>query len=100
MALKEERTEHRLKLKEARKTTWTEKISGCGMDAKELYTLINNLTNNNKDNPLPKSQSDEGLACKFAQCHMSKTNLIRDMLHSHPLYKPTRREVPFQGSQK
>ena len=81
-------------LKESRKTTWTEKISYCGMDAKKLYTLINNLTNNTKDNPLPKSQSDEGLANEFAQYFMSKIKLIRDTLDSHPLYKPTRRDVP------
>ena len=77
-------------LKEAWKTTWTEKIRDCGTDAKKLYTLINNLTNNNKDNPLTKSQSDEGLANQFAQFFMSK-----DTLDSHPLYKPTRREVPM-----
>ena len=45
-------------LKEAWKTTWAEKIKDCGTDAKKLYTLINNLTNNNKDNPLPESQGD------------------------------------------
>ena len=38
-------------LKEAQKTTWAEKIKDCGTDAKKLYTLINNLINNNKDNP-------------------------------------------------
>ena len=93
IALKEERTWYRLMLKEARKTTWTEKIRDCGTDAKKLYTLINNLTNNNKDNPLPKSQSDEVLANHFAQFFMSKIKSIRDTLDSHPLYKPTRREV-------
>ena len=81
-------------LKEAQKTTWAEKIKECGTDAKKLYTLINNLTNNNKDNPLPESQSDEGLANQFAQYVMSKIKAIRDSLGSHPLYKPTRREVP------
>ena len=45
IALKEQRTWHRLMLKEARKITWTEKICDCGTDAKKLYTLINNLTN-------------------------------------------------------
>ena len=64
------------------------------MDAKKLYTLISNLTNNTKDNPLPKSQSDVGLANKFAQYFMSKIKSIRDMLDSHPLYKPTRWDVP------
>ena len=52
------------------------------------------MTNNNKDNPLPKSQSDEGLASEFAQYFMSKIKSIRDILDSHPLYKPTRRDVP------
>ena len=78
MALKEERTWHRLMLKEARKFSWTEKISDCGTDAKKLYTLINKLTDNNKDNPLPKSQSDEGLANEFAQYFMSKIKSIRE----------------------
>ena len=81
-------------LKEAWKTTWAEKIKDCGTDAKKLYTLINNLTNNNKENPLPESQSDEGLANQFAQYFMSKIKSIRDSLDSHPLYKPIRREVP------
>ena len=81
-------------LKVARKATWAEKIQDCGTDAKKLYTLINNLTNNKKDNPLPESQSDEGLANQFAQYFMSKIKSIRDSLDSHPLYKPTRREVP------
>ena len=74
-------------LKEAQKTFWAEKIKDCGIDAKKLYTLINNLTNNNKDNPLPESQSDEGLANQFAQYFMSKIKSIRDSLDSHPLYK-------------
>ena len=81
-------------LKEARKTTWTEKIRDCGTDAKKLYTLTNNLTNNNKDNPLPKSQSDEGPANQFAQYCMSKIKSIRDTLDSNPLHKPKRRDVP------
>ena len=81
-------------LKEAQKTTWTEKKRDCQTDAKKLYSLINNLTNNNKDNPLPKSQSDEGLANEFAQYFTSKMKSIRDTLDSHPLYKPTRRDVP------
>ena len=72
-------------LKESRKTTWTEKISDCGMDAKKLYALINNLNNNTKNNPLPKSQSDERLANKFAQYFISKIKSIRDMLDTHPL---------------
>ena len=57
------------------------------------YTLINNLTNNNKDNPLQKSESDEGLANEFAQYFMSKIKSIRDTLDSHPLYK-RRMDVP------
>ena len=81
-------------LKEAWKTTRAEKIKDCGTDAKKLYTLINNLTNNNKDNPLPESQSDESLANQFAQYFMSKIKSIRESLDSHALYKPTRREVP------
>ena len=81
-------------VKEARKATWNEKISDCGMDAKKLYTLINNLTNNNKDNPLPKSQNDQELANELAQYFMIKIKSIRDTLGSHPLYKPTRRDVP------
>ena len=64
------------------------------MNAKKLYTIINNLTNNTKDNSLPKSQSDEGLANEFAQYFMSKIKSIKDTLDSHPLYKPTRRDVP------
>ena len=81
-------------LKEAQKTTWTEKIKDCETDAKKLYTIINNLTNNNNDNPLPKSQIDEGLANEFVQYFMSTIKSIRDTLDSHPLYKPTRRDVP------
>ena len=63
------------------------------MDAKKLYTLINNIANNNKDNPLPKSQNDEELANEFAQYFISRIKSIRDTLYSHPLYKPTRRDV-------
>ena len=70
------------------------KIKDCGIDTKKLYTLINNLTNNNKDNPLPESQSDEDLANQFAHYFMSKIKSIRDSLDSHPLYKPAKREVP------
>ena len=81
-------------LKEARKTSWAEKIKDCGTYAKKLYTLINNLTNNNKDNPLPESQSDEGLANQIVQYFMSKIKSIRDSLDSHPLYKQRRRGIP------
>ena len=85
IALKEERTWYRLMLKEARKATWSEKISDCGTDAKRLYTIINNLTNNNNKNPLPKSHNDEELANEFAQYFTSKIKSIRDMLDSHLL---------------
>ena len=85
---------YRLMLKEDRKINWTEKISDCGTDAKKLYTLINNLTNNNKDIPLLKLQIDERLANEFAKYFMSKFKSIRDTLDNHPLYKQTRREVP------
>ena len=81
-------------LKEARKTSWSENISDRGMDAKKLYTLICNLTNNNKDIPLQKSQNDEGLFNEFAQYFMSKIKSILNTLDSHPLYKPMRRDVP------
>ena len=81
-------------LKEAQKTTWSEKIRDCGTDAKKLYTLLNNLTNSNKENPLLKSQSEEALANLFAQFFISKIKSVRDSLDSHPLYKPTRRDVP------
>ena len=54
-------------LKGAQKTTWSEKIRDCGTDAKKLYIFINNLANSNKENPLPKSQSEEALANQFAQ---------------------------------
>ena len=56
--------------------------------------FINNLTNKNKENPLPESKSDECLANQFGQYFMSKIKSIRDSLDGHPLYKPTRREVP------
>ena len=52
-------------LKEAKKTTISEKIYACNRDTKQLYKLVSEVTLSVKENALPIGKSNKELAEEF-----------------------------------
>ena len=50
--------------------------------------IINTLTNNTSENPVPETSIDEKLAKDFADFFKNKIQKIRDALDHHPTYEP------------
>ena len=63
-------------LKEAKKTTISEKIYAHNRDTKQLYKLVSEVTPSVKENPLPMGKSNNELAEEFTDFFWSKIQLI------------------------
>ena len=63
-------------------------IIDMGKDTKELFSLINKMTECKKPNPLPPSTCDKELAEEFATSFMNKIKKIWDAPDAHPKFKP------------
>ena len=61
-----------------------------------MYKLINSITGNVKENPLPPSLSDTDQANKFTEFFTNKIQTIRDNLDHYPKYEPKRKEHKYQ----
>ena len=64
------------------------KITKLRGDTKNLYSLLYQLTGNEKENPLPERESDEDLANEFANYFMNKTQTIHDSLEECKKFHP------------
>ena len=73
--------EHK-KFRQIMRDTKTEIISGkitkLRGDTKNLYSLVYQLTGNEKENPLLERQSDEDLANEFTDYFINKIQTIHD----------------------
>ena len=52
--------------------TITKKILNCGRDSKQLFFVVNSITNNRQINPLPDYKSHEETANDFANFFIEK----------------------------
>ena len=75
-------------LKEAQKTTISEKIYVCNRDTKQLYKLVSELTSSVKENPLPIGKSNNELAKEFADYFLSKIQQTCDRLEDYENFSP------------
>ena len=75
-------------LKEAKRTTISEKIYACNRNTKQLYKLVSELRSSNKENPLSIGKSNNDLAEEFADFFLSKIQQIHDSLEGYETFSP------------
>ena len=66
----------------------SEKINELRGDTNTLYSLVYQLTENEKENPLPERYNDEDLANQFADYFMNKIQTICDSLKECEKFHP------------
>ena len=64
----------------------SKRILDCKNNAKELFLLVDKLTGNTAQNPLPPYKTNEELAEDFARYFLSKIVKIRESFIDTPLY--------------
>ena len=69
--------------------SWTAK-----KDTKKLFLLVNKLTGNTAQNPLPPNKTDEELNEDFARFFLSKIEKTRESFINTPAYKATHLDIP------
>ena len=72
----------------------TKKILNCGKDSKQLFSIVNAITNNKQINPLPDNKSHGEMANDFADFFIGKIQTIRDKLSSANIFKPQVNNLP------
>ena len=75
-------------LKEAKKSTISEKIHACNRDTKQLYKLVSELTSSVKENPLSTGKSNKELAEEFVDIFLSEIQQICDSLEGFENFSP------------
>ena len=55
-------------------------------ETKKLFKLVNELTGNKDQNPLPEAKSKKDLAEEFAQFFLNKIGKIREQFETLPTY--------------
>ena len=70
------------------------KILDCGRDSKQLFSIVNAITNNKQINPLPDNKSHEEMANDFVDFFIRKIQTIRDELVSANEFKPQVNNIP------
>ena len=66
----------------------SEKITKLRGNTKSLYSLVYQLTGNEKENPLPERENNEDLANQFADYFMNKIQTIHDSLKDCEKFHP------------
>ena len=74
--------------------TITKKILDYGRDSKQLFSVVNSITNNRQINPQPDHKSHEEIANDFADFFIGKIQTIRDELSSAEGFKPQVSNIP------
>ena len=76
------------------KQSISKRVLDCKKDTKELFCLVNKLTGNTTQNPLPPNKTDEELAEDFAKLFLSKIEKIRETFINIPAYKAAQHDTP------
>ena len=82
------------KIVEKKRETINKMIEECSSYSRELFQLVNHLTGHKQKNPLPARNTNKELADEFADFFISKIVKILQELHEHPLYQPSKYDVP------
>ncbi len=67
-------------IRKSKRTHYSEIVSKCSGDQKQLFRVANKLLHRSKKSPLPLHVSDQSLAVRFSHFFTSKISLIRDVL--------------------
>ena len=78
-------------------TTITKKILDCRRDNKQLFSVVNSITNNRQINPLPDHKLHKELADDFADFFIGKIQSIGDELSSAEGFKPQVNNTTFEA---
>ena len=76
IAFKVEKLRYKRMLKHTCINAVSEQVHECATDSKKLYKLNNNITDSQKENPLPDSNSPEVLAEEFGEYFITKIQKI------------------------
>ena len=63
-------------------------------DTKNIFKLVNELTGNKEQNPLPEAKSDKDLAQEFAQFFLNKTGKITEQFETLQTYSINNKDLP------
>ena len=69
-------------------------VLDCKKDTKELFCLVNRLTGNTTQIPLPSNKTNEELAEDFAKFFLSRIENIREKVINMLAYKPAQLDTP------
>ena len=72
----------------------TKKILDCGRDSKQLFSMVNAITNNEQINTLPDNKTLGEMANYFANFFIRKIQTVRDELSSANEFKPQVNNIP------
>ena len=89
-----ERNKYNHQLHYFKQQSLSKRIPDCKNNAKELFLLVNKLTGNIAQNPLPPNKTDEELPEDFARYCLSKIEKIRESLIDTASYVTLQHSVP------
>ena len=84
----DERKKLRQLMRDTKTEIISEKINELRGNTKSLYSLVYQLTRNEKENPLPERENNEDLANQFADYFMNKIQTICDSLKECEKFHP------------
>ena len=70
------------------------KIFNYGKDSKQLFSIVNAITNNEQINPQPNNKSHGEMADDFADFFIRMIQTIRDELSNADEFKPQVSNIP------
>ena len=74
--------------------TITKKVLDCRRDSKQLFSIVNAVTNHKQINPLLDNKSPGEMANDFADFFIRKIQTIRDEPSSVNVFKPQINNIP------
>ena len=89
-----ERNKYNCQLCYFKQQSMSKRILECKNNAKEFFLLVNKLTGNTAQNPLPPNKTDEELAEDFARFFLSKIEKIRESFTDTPSYMALQYSIP------
>ena len=76
-----------------KKQSVSKRVLDCKKDTKELFCLINKITDSTIQNPLPPNKMDKECAEDFTKFFLSKIEKIRETFINIPAYKATQHDT-------
>ena len=94
-AYKRERNRYKNMINYYKQSVLSSKIKKAKGDTRSLYSVLNNMTENKKENPMPPDVDEETLCEEFADYFLSKIENIRQLFRDVEPNDPPQTEVPL-----